>query len=274
MQQVGASLPHPCGPSCSTHVGHSAARLGPPTWAMMQQGRGILQCPGGRLCSTHVGNGAARLGPPCSTQVGHYAAPRWAILHHRHHHRNRHHHHRNRHHRHQSSTMSLHVSIRGHQFAGLNSPIAGGERESVEAFLLRLGLKDLGGWRFETIPDKKRVGKVNYIASNLKATCQIHRDCSLYASLRTVGDEAALRHLVSWLHGGHADKVDRAEHAARAAEMKISCVWHEAARPRFLNRARRQHALHKATKQRNAVRVPGMKHTNLVCSGWTITPGR
>ena len=101
-------------------------------------------------------------------------------------------------------------------------PIAGGERESVEAFLLRLGLKDLGGWRFETIPDKKRVGKVNYIASNLKATCQIHRDCSLYASLRTVGDEAALRHLVSWLHGGHADKVDRAEHAARAAEMKIS----------------------------------------------------
>ena len=47
-------------------------------------------------------------------------------------------------------------------------PIVGGERESVEAFLLRLGLKDLGGWRFETIPDKKRVGKVNYIASNLQ----------------------------------------------------------------------------------------------------------
>jgi hypothetical protein len=47
--------------------------------------------------------------------------------------------------------------------------------EDLEALLLRLGMKDIGGWRFETTVDSTRVGKINYIVGNMKATCQLHK---------------------------------------------------------------------------------------------------
>jgi hypothetical protein len=94
--------------------------------------------------------------------------------------------------------------------------------EDLEALLIRLGMKDIGGWRFETTVGSTRVGKINYIVGNMKATCQLHKECSCYVSLKSVPDRLAVPHLVQWLHSARAHNWDRRQHLDSAIQLKTA----------------------------------------------------
>ena len=99
---------------------------------------------------------------------------------------------------------------------------AGGKDEPMEAFLTRLGLKDIGHWRFETLEGSRRIGKVNNISTSMKATCQLHKHCACYVSLRDVRHAAALRHLVQWLNRARAENWSQQQHQDNAVHLKTT----------------------------------------------------
>ncbi len=97
------------------------------------------------------------------------------------------------------------------------------DAESLSTFLERLGVKDIGLWRFESLHEpNKRLGKVNFILSNMKATCQVvghGRDCYCYVTKGAMADEKALRHLITWLHSGAG--ISKESHLSLARDLKI-----------------------------------------------------
>ena len=93
--------------------------------------------------------------------------------------------------------------------------------ESVDSLLLRLGIRDIGGWRFNVGDGDDRLGRIDYICKNLKATCQQHKNCSLYASLHSVSDQRAVWHLVDWLHRARRENLDVHRHQDLAVQLKV-----------------------------------------------------
>ena len=85
-----------------------------------------------------------------------------------------------------------------------------------------MGLRDIGGWRFEAVADGTRVGKVSYISRNMKATCQPEQHCYCYATLRSVSDDFAVRQLARWLHRGHAEGWGPMQHLESAMQSKVT----------------------------------------------------
>ena len=68
-----------------------------------------------------------------------------------------------------------------------------------------------------------RIGKINYISVNLKATCQLHRTCSFYVTVKPGEDKPALCHLLRWLHSAHAEGLSHEDHLKAAKRLKQEC---------------------------------------------------
>lgn len=122
--------------------------------------------------------------------------------------------------------------------AGAAGPTLAGSAEgdgavdegNIDQFLQSLGLQDIGSWRFETVAaEPRRVGKVNYIKANLKATCQVHRRCSCYVTVPAGRDLPSLKHLLRWLVSGVGSTA--AQHEADSRRLKSEVFGMRLRRP-------------------------------------------